>query len=400
MKPLLDLLMEPRESLAVLEHVARGGTRAPGAAARELRIGINTWYLCTKRLEDLGLLAITRAPGGKKAKSMEPTERGLKLLTLLKELPPLLEGSRAALEFELEEGRLPTGSARAGEVLFRLVEIAERNGDFGELARIARRARALKRPGEARLASATKLYLEGYGQAAGRALDAAMKALAGEPSSGAYLRALYLKSGVAEHDGNPRLAYILTTELRQRAKKAGNLGMEAEANLGLGILKTRSGQSRDGAKYMARAAEIARRAGLPAKESKILANLAFAEFFLDLGRARATADRALAAARRSGARVVEGRAQINRALILAAQGEKRAALEALSGAREIYREGGEERGREALEDWAALVRGTLRRRPGSSLAGLRGRVLALVNQFPSQKQARPPGKRRGRSPKG
>jgi tetratricopeptide (TPR) repeat protein len=376
------LLFEPRETLPVLEYVAAHAETRPRRAAKELGVGINTWYDAVKRLDRLGLIAITRQPGGTRTRRILLTSKGETLLGTLNETWALVKDTPAALEFELQHSSPSKGSDRAGEVLCFLIQDAERRGDFEDLQALEQKAKELGRRTERWMAVQVRAFLHGNMKEAKAAGDRAIAGLGHDDNSPSRRKILSVYAATLEYLGDEKGAYDTHTKVRILARKAHDFGLESDAWLGIGILKTRSGQIEDGIKFLVRALEAAEKSGHEGRRAKVLANLCFAEMVAGKSTALACADKALKAARHSGARIIVGRAQLNRALMLAEKGRKDEALSALREARRILEKGGEERGPRALEEWAALVRRILRPRHAPYPEDWRDQALLLARKRP------------------
>ncbi len=376
------LLFEPRETLPVLEYVAAHAETRPRHAAKQLGIGINTWYDAVKRLDRLGLIAIARQPGGTRTRRILLTPRGETLLGTLNETWTLVKDTPAALEFELQHSSPPKGSDRAGEVLCFLIQDAERRGDFEGLQVLEEKAKGLGRRAERWMAVQVRAFLHGQMKEAKAAGDRAIAGLGEGDNSPSRRKILFLQAATQEYLGDSKGAYASYTRLRILARKAHDLGLESDAWLGIGILKSRGGQMEDGIKFQLRALDAAERSGIEGKRAKVLANLAFTEMIAGKRTALARADEALEIARHSGFRIIIGRAQLNRALMLASKGSREEALRALREAQRILGPGGEERGPKALEEWAALVRRILRPRRHHGLQDWRDQALLLARKRP------------------
>jgi len=386
------LLVEPRETLPVLEFISNHPNIAPKRASKELGIGINTWYEAVERLARMRLVTGAKALQDTRTRTLFLTPKGVQFLQRLNEALALSGDTPALLEFELENAAPRKGSARAGEVICHLLMDAERRGDFEEMSRLERAAANLGRPAERWLAVQVAAFLHGEMEESRRAAEKALSMLGRDENTPTRRKVLFVYAATLEYLGDEKAAYTNYTSVRILARAAKDVALESDAWLGIGIRKTRSGQIHDGIKFLERALERAKASGIEGKRAKVLANLAFAELVAGRETALEHADEALEVARRVGAQIVVARAQLNRALLLAAAGSKQDSLRALGEARRLLRSGGEERGSGAVEEWAGLVRRILRHRRSPCPEDWRDQALLLARQRPS----RSPAKRRAK----
>ena len=387
----LALLLKPRATLRVLEHIAEHPSQRPREAYAQLGIANNTWYAAVRNLERLNLVAPTRGPAHRKVKAFHITPQGERALASVRELAAQVADSRGALEWELLGTPPLKGSARAGEVVCRLIEYAERRADFAELGRLESVAKKLGRPGEAHHARQVASFLVGQPKAAADAGEAAMEALGREGNTRSLRRVLTLQGGAYEYLGDVQRSNRMNLEARVKAHKAGDHAAELEAWMSLGITQARIGMHADAIRHMNRALGIAEREGLAVKRAKVLGNISFAEGLLDERKGLERADEALKAARRLGAQILIARAQLNRALFLAVLARPQEAHAAMREAKHLLAEGGEEKGDEMLLGWDRLVRQISRRRPSPYRGDWRAQALQLARSRPPQTSAKPRG---------
>jgi tetratricopeptide (TPR) repeat protein len=355
-----------------------------------LGISITTWYAAVERLDRMGL--VTAQPRGKdrRRRRLVVTPRGHRFLRHLGEALGAAEGTPALLEYEMRYASPPRGSPRAGEILCYLIIDAERRADFEGLRQLEDEALKRGRPAEKWMAVQVGAFLTGRHAEAKEAAERALPLLGRTGNTASRRRVLYLYAATLEYQGNSKGAYETYTAVRQLARGARDLALESDAWLGLGVVKARGGQVSDAIKFMGRAHTTALAANDDGRRAKALANLAFAEMVAGRPGAIEHANEALAVARSVGSRIIVARAQLNRALMLAVEGKRVEALEALREARGIMRQGGEERGAGALDDWSLLVRRILRPRQGPYPADWRDQALRLARMRP---QSTPEGPR-------
>jgi DNA-binding MarR family transcriptional regulator len=394
------LFTEPGDVLPVLEHIADHPDQRPGESARQLGISINTWYTAVARLERMGLITVQRAYRDTRRRRLGVTPRGEDFLGHLRSAIGLAMDSPAMFDFELRHAPPPRGSPRAGEILCHLIRDATRRGSFDELEGIARRAAEMGRPAEKWMADQYLAFFRGDADKSRAAAEKSMALLGRGTNSPTRRSVLYIYAATLEYLGDSKGSYEANMRLRKMAREARDGGLEADAWLGLGIQKARKSQVADGIKFMEKSLEVATALGDDPRRAKALANLAFAEFSTGRPTAMARADEALVVARKVGSRMTLARAQLNRALILAAGGQRRDALEALREARRLMRSGGEERGPAALAEWAALVKRILRSRRSRNPEDWRDQALRLAMKRPLSGPAIRPASRSGRGRSG
>jgi tetratricopeptide (TPR) repeat protein len=378
----LSLLLTPRETLPVLQHIAANPAEPPDKAFHSMGVGVNTWYRATANLERLGLIAPDRGPAGRKVVRFHITPEGERVLARLDDLWGDVANSRAGLEWELDKSPPLKGSPRAGAVLCSLIEFAERRADFKELLRLEGATGKLARPGESALALEMLAFLQGRpGEAAHRA-ESAIKVLKREGNSRALRKAMYVHSAVLEYLGNPEKSIAVAIETRRLAKKAGDAGMEADAWMGIAIMHGRMEHYPDAFREFEKALQITKDAGLEAKHAKVLGNYAFIQALVDEPTGLAMADEALASARKVGATIIVARTQLTRALLLAVAGRPAEARKAMAEAQRLFKAGGEEKGAQLVKDWAGLVKRISRRRRHRSPADWKSQALALARTRP------------------
>lgn len=375
--------------LLVLARIAANPAQPPKQAFTAMGVGVNSWYAATRKLERLGLIASTRGPAARKVKSFHVTPEGENVLVKLDEIWAEVANSREGLEWELDARPPDLGSPRAGEILCRLVELAERRADFGELRRLAQLSARMKRPGESLLAKEVGFFLKGQPAKARSAGEGALAALRPEGNSRSLRKAIAVLAPSLEYLGFPAKAYAAFVEARTLAKRAGDRGGEVDAWMGVGILHARLEHFNDAFRDFQRALKIAQEAGLESKRAKILGNLAFTQGFLDEKEGLATADEALRAARKVGASIVVARTQLTRSLLLAVAGRREESRRALKEARGLLSEGGEEKGASHIDDWSGLIKRILRSHHAPSPIDWRGQALRLA-KVQSQAQLEAP----------
>jgi DNA-binding MarR family transcriptional regulator len=353
-------LLDPRDTLRVLEYVAGHPSASPDTAVVALGASHHTWYAALKRLEGLGFVIIERVPGGKKVRRIELTAEGREALLAVERLRGLAVGSPDALEAAVRSGQVARGSPQAGEVLLRLTELSERRGVLLQLGRIARLAEEARRPGEAAYARGVLHFTKGEMAKAGPLLEEAVAALEAESGGRSYRRALFFRAAVMGWDGRGRQAFVDLMRLRKMAKDAGDLGTEADAWMALGIMKSVREQLKDGCAHFEKALVAARRGKLPGKEAKVLMNLCLTEFLMDPTKGWQHSQEALALCRQLGARVLEVNVRNNRALMLAVAGKGKEALAELGEGRRLALQVGYERGPATRQAWERVVRRLVR----------------------------------------
>jgi DNA-binding MarR family transcriptional regulator len=130
----LPLLLNPRDTLPVLQHLAENPTQSPWVACKATGLSSHTFYEVTAHLESLGLIVPTKGPAGRKVLRYLVTPEGERVVARLGDILAEIAGSRAGLEWELAKTPPLRGSPRAGAVLCGLIELAERRGDFKGMA--------------------------------------------------------------------------------------------------------------------------------------------------------------------------------------------------------------------------------------------------------------------------
>jgi tetratricopeptide (TPR) repeat protein len=379
----LRLLTNPAQALSVLAHLTEHPGDGAVASCRKLHVSLRSWYKALDQLEALDLVRIERYAGGHKVIRIEVAPRGRAVLQLLRGLPDLVSTSPAALERELHLSRRGSDPARTGELLCLLIEHAHRRGDFADLEALRRKALALGRPGEAAFAEGVVHFLRADVNRASVSLEASMAALEAEMGSRTFRRALYLHAFAADALGRGPLAYGEFSRLRRISREAQDLTSEGDARLGIGIQKARRGQFEDAGKHLERALECALGAGSLHRQATVLTTLCMVDFFVDHEKGLARSEEALAAARRSSAKVLQMHVHSNRALMFAVMGKKPEALHELTMTRRLSNVVGHERGEAMLKEWAALVRRILRQRPPGSLRDWRDRAIRILERPPA-----------------
>lgn len=379
----LELLLEPRATLRVLEHIDAHPAQAPDRAQGALKVSHQTWYSAISRLESLGLVAPVRGPRRRKVKSFEITPEGERVLAKLKEVVAQVGSSRAGLEWELEHRPPLKGGARAGEVLCRLIEYAERRNDFAEMRRLEGVAKELGRPGEAHLAREVASFLQGRPKVAQSAGEAAIAELKPEGNTRSLRKAMMVVAACLEYQGEVSKPIRTVIAMRALARRAGDHEFEVDGWLIVGIMKSRLGHYADAVNDMEKALAIAKAHDLPIKRAKVLGNLCYTLAFVDEDRAMAMADEALRAARKVGATILIARAQTNRALFLAVRGRPDEARRAMREAKRLLAGGGEEKGAQMLEGWGRLVKQISRRRRTRYPIDWRAQAQSLARSQPT-----------------
>lgn len=395
----LHLLFEPRESLRVLEYVSTRAKAPPNAAVKDLRISLHTWYPAIERLENLGLVMVERAPGGRKTRKISLTAQGHAVLDLMRGLPVLIADTPAALLGELAGRSEALTPQRRGELFCRLVEHAERRGSLSWLKEISEQALAAGRPGEAALAVGIDFYLRGDPSAAHASLQDALRHLGAEPECRSYRRALFFHALALDSLNESRAAYESFTRLRRISLASKDATSEADARLGIGIIKARRGQHSDAVVQFRRALSCARAAGALGKEAKALTNLSLATFFTDPQKGLAYADEALGVATQIGAKVLLVHIHANRALMLAVLDRREESRAELALVRMLAREAGYERGEQALAAWISLTKRISRRRRRGSPIDWMDQVLQILRSPPSRLPGARPESPSGHDPK-
>ena len=376
----LPLLLSPRDTLLVLDYVARTPAPHPPTAIRALSTSLHTWYASLERLERLHLIVIERVPGGRKVRGVTLTTEGHSALALLEGLRAITRNSHAAIEHTLAVAPPPRGSPQAGELLLQMVEIAERRGDFETLARVEQLAAAFRRPGEAEFALGVVQFTRGARAQGARHFQAALTHLKDQGTGRSYRRALFYHANAIQNVDDGREAFMELTRLRKLSQDADDLASEADARLGIAIMKALSGHFKDARAHLEKALDCARRAHLPNKECKILTSLCLTELCIDERDGLATSQRALDIALQGGFKLMLVHIRNNRALIFALQGRKKEALFEMREGRRLAAETGYERGPKARDDWDALVRRLVRRLPKGAPIDWRAEIRAMMRK--------------------
>jgi DNA-binding MarR family transcriptional regulator len=380
----LPLLLHPRVTLEVLEYVALHPNTSPRAALNDLGISLHTWYDALARLESLNLIALERYPGVRTRRSAELTQQGRAVLHLARGLRSAVEGSPAALELVLSETPPRHGSREAGDLILTLLGFAESRADYPAMDRLEARARALGRPGEAAYAAGLSRFLQGDRKGSLEPLKRAVDALGGESTTRSYRRASYFHAAALDALGDDKRAYLEFTKLRRLAQLAHDDVTESDTRLGIAILKAARNQWDDSRKQLDGALECAKRTGSPGRQAKVLTSLCLVDFMLDHNAGLPRSDEALAMAKKAGAKILIMHIRVNRSLMLAYQGERKAASREVREAKRISREVGHEHGVHAIKAWAALSRRIALYPRGAYRQDLRGQVSALMKRPTTQ----------------
>ncbi len=398
--PPLELFLNPSETPRILAYLADHETPSPAVACKAFGVSFHTWYRAVANLEALGLIFAERGPPKNRMLRVTITQNGRGALRLMSGFPDTLKGSRAALEWEIESGVAMPGSREAGEVLCKLIDLAERRGDQKALKAVEALAATAQRPGEAALASAVGGLLTGDSRSTVAKAEASLPALEKEGNTRSYRRALFFHAVGLNRVGERRKAFDVYTRLRQLSIRAGDAASEADARVAYGIYRSSQGHMQDAVQQFTLALKAAKNSGTLSKEAKVLTNLGLAEGYLDPPAGLARLREAQAAAEKCGARVLLVHIHANNALLYAVQNEPGRANAALRVSRFLAGEVGHELGPTGADAWYGVVRRILRHHRLGTPFDWRAQVLALLQKAPSpeavERRKRGPERRGGR----
>lgn len=341
----LELLQSPMGLLEILAYLADRDAASPAKAIADLAMNRKTFYACLVKLHALGLVFKRRESGQPLRAYYGLTTKGQEAAKHLASLAPILAGSAANLERELESLRdaAPTGRnlARRGEILRQLAEHKYAAGEWEDALRFAEEScRLASEAGrDADLAHA-ELWIGKVLQKENDAgclahLKAAARAAKRAHEPAAAAEAAYVRGCHQERKGRyeeGEAEFRRCARLAERAKSDLDRGRAA---LGLGRILVERGRSAEAREPLESAREHLEPIGDTEELCAVYANLGAAWFPDDVKAALAWHEKAIRACELGGFPRMLAFELLNAAGCLQKLGDARGARRAMDRSREI-----------------------------------------------------------------